>query len=144
LKTIFSWRRFCLRVARFVQLREQEFKATIASQPKIEDVQVLVVKAIHSRADPKAAESPNRSTLVESDHEGPSTTFNEEPEVGQGEREETTSEESTRQEVNHEESDPQEPVHGEPVQKPSPQRKPSKRKSLKGYVCYLNHCLSQC
>lgn len=144
LKTIFSWRRFCLRVARFVQLREQEFKATIASQPKIEDVQMLVVKAIHSRRGSNAVESPNRSTLVESDHEGPSTTLNEEFEVRQGEREETTSEESTHQEVNHEESDPQEPVYGEPLQKLSPQRKPSKRKSLKGYVCYINHCLSEC
>ena len=144
LKTIFSWRRFCLRVARFVQLREQEFKATIASQPKIEDVQVLVIKAIHSRADSNALESPNRSTLVESDHEGPSTTLSEEPEARQGEREETTSEESTHQEVPHEESDLQEPVYGEPLQKPSPQRKPSKRKSLKGYVVYINHCLSPC
>lgn len=144
LKMIFSWRRLCLRVARFVQLREQEFKATIASQPKIEDVQVLVVKAIRSRAVSNAIESPNRSTLVESDHEGPSTTLNEEPEVRQGEPEETTSEQSTHQEVNHEGSNLQEPVYGEPLQKPSPQRKPTKRKSLKGYVCYINHCLSQC
>lgn len=145
LKTIFSWRRFCLRVARFVQLREQEFKATIASQPKIEDVQVLVIKAIHRRADPKAAESPNRSTFVESYHEGPSTTLNEEldeePEDREAKHKETTSEASAHPEGSHEEPVPQEPAHEEPVQKPSPQRVPSRRKSSKGYVYDLDHGL---
>lgn len=137
LKTIFSWRRFCLRVARFVQLREQEFKATIASQPKIDDVQVLVVKAIHRRADPNAVESPDRSTLMNSYHEGPSTTLNEIPVEGpedeEVEIEESSSEEPARPEENHEE-----PVVEQPAPKPSPQRVPSRRKSNKGYVHNLD------
>ncbi|KAJ5377496.1 uncharacterized protein N7496_004905 [Penicillium cataractarum] len=132
LKTIFSWRRFCLRVARFVQLREQEFKATIASQPKIDDVQVLVVNAIHRRADPNAVESPDHATLVNSYHEGPSTTLNEisveRPEDGEEvEIEESSSEDLARPEETHEE-----PVIEQSAPKPSPQRVPSRRKSNKG------------
>jgi hypothetical protein len=138
LKTIFSWRRFCLRVARFVQLREHEFKAAIASQPKIEDVQVLVIKAISRRADQNATESPNRSILVESYHEGPSTTLNEgsgeEPGDGEAVHNESTSEEPAHPESNHEEAVSEHPVPPEPAPKPSSQRVPSRRKSAKGYV----------
>jgi hypothetical protein len=136
LKTIFSWRRFCLRVARFVQLREHEFKGTIASQPKIEDVQVLLIKAISRRADQNASESPNRSTLVESDQEVASAILKErsveEPGDGVAEQEESAVEEPARPESNHEQPASEEPVPEEPALKPSPQRVPGRRKSAKG------------
>jgi hypothetical protein len=153
LKTIFSWRRFCLRVARFVQLREQEFKGTIASQPKIEDVQVLVIKAINRRADSNAAGSPDRSTPVESDHEEPSATLNEgsgeELEDRRAEHEESPGEGPAYPEGNNEEPASQEaesarPAPEEPAPKPSPQRVPGRRKSAKGYVYDSNPCLCHC
>ncbi|OOQ85105.1 hypothetical protein PEBR_31406 [Penicillium brasilianum] len=131
LKKIFSWRRFCLRVARFVQLREQEFKATIAFQPKMDDVQVLVVKAIHSRADPNGVESPVHSTLVDPNHTGPLTTLNE----GSGEvtqNEEVEIEESASEDLAHPDKVHEEPVAEQPAPKPSPQSVPGRRKSNKG------------
>jgi hypothetical protein len=143
LKTEFSWRRFCLRVARFVQLREHEFKATIASQPKLEDVQAMVIKAIHREADRIANRSPNRSPLVESNREETSNVLKErpveQPGDGEFEREESALEEPARPESNHEQPASEQPVSAprapeEPAPKPSPQRVPSRRKSAKGYV----------
>lgn len=137
LKTVFSWRRFCLRVARFVQLREHEFKRTIASQPKLEDVQAMVIKAIYRQADKNATKSPNRPTPVESNHGVPSNVLKErpveEPGDGEVEQEESAMEEPTRPGGNREQPVPEELVP-EPVPKPSPQRVPSRRKSAKGYV----------
>jgi hypothetical protein len=133
LKKIFSWRRFCLRVARFVQLREQEFKATIAFQPKMDDVQVLVVKAIHSRADPNGIESPVRSTIVDPNHTEPLTTLNEgSDEVP--ENEDVEIEESASEDLAHPDKTHEEPVSEQPAPKPSPQKVPGRRKSNKGYV----------
>lgn len=148
LKTIFSWRRFCLHVARFVQLREHEFKGTIASQPKLEDVHALVIKAIHRQADENATKSPNRPTPVESNQGEPSNVLKErpveEPGDGETEQEESAMEEPARPESNHEQPAsnnpvsehpvPEEPVPEKPAPKPSPQRVPSRRKSAKGYV----------
>ncbi|KAJ5886683.1 uncharacterized protein N7473_009357 [Penicillium subrubescens] len=141
LKIIFSWRRFCLRVARFVQLREHEFKGTIASQPKLEDVQAMVIKAIRRQADKRATQSPSRPRPVESNQEEPSNVLKErpveEPGNGEAEHEESAMEEPARPESNHEQPASEQPVSAppvpeEPVPKPSPQRVPSRRKSAKG------------
>ncbi|KAF7718730.1 Myb-like DNA-binding domain-containing protein [Penicillium ucsense] len=79
LKTSFKWSLFCLRVVRFVQRREQEFKIAIASYPNIDEVHGLVIKAIKRRANSNAADSPSRSVLDDSAFGSPSATLNDTP-----------------------------------------------------------------
>ncbi|KAJ5153219.1 uncharacterized protein N7482_009697 [Penicillium canariense] len=81
LRTVFSWPRFCLRTARFVRAREQEFKSIMAAQPAIEDVHALVVKEIEKRSHPNAAQPPDQSQFGP-DQEEPSATLNDEHEIG--------------------------------------------------------------
>ncbi|KAI2786458.1 hypothetical protein POX_g08844 [Penicillium oxalicum] len=79
LKKSFSWARFCLRVARFAQRREQEFKDVVASHPRIDDVQDLLIKAIKRQRRPNMAETPSRSILADSVYDSPSITLNATP-----------------------------------------------------------------
>lgn len=136
-----SWTRFVQRTARFVHSRDKEILSDLQQQPKFDEVENLVRKAIEHRDDPASHETPGRQESAVPDTEDRSSrallpredrSIPREPSVNPTP---PRNQESLRL-SNAPQASPRVLVEQSAVNRTtlSPARDPNRRKSSKGYV----------